>query len=86
MIHLKKGLPKWMTPQSCKARNDCLASIRNWHEALKIHDPNRLIDKRELQDVRFGNEIMRSRRRIMANMDAMDEDTAASADLGMLWA
>ena len=86
MIHLKKGLPKWMTPQSCRARDNCLASIRNWHEALEMHDPNRLVDTGELQNVKFGNEIMRSRRRIMAKIDAMDADTAASADLGMLWA
>ncbi|KAL8888889.1 MAG: hypothetical protein Q9215_003758 [Flavoplaca cf. flavocitrina] len=86
MIHLKKGLPKWMTPESCRARDSCRASVRDWHAALKIHDPNRLVNTGELQDARFGNEIMRSRRRIMAKIDAMDEDTAASADLGMLWA
>ncbi|KAL8725215.1 MAG: hypothetical protein Q9166_007497 [cf. Caloplaca sp. 2 TL-2023] len=86
MIHLKKGLPKWMTPQSCKARNECLASVYKWHKALTIHDPNRFVDTGELQNARFGNEIMRSRRRIMAKIDAMDEATAASADLGMLWA
>ena len=86
MIHLKKGFPKWLTPGSCRARNICLASMKKWHEALKVHDPDRLVDTGEIQNPRFGNEIMRSRRRIMAKMDVMDEDTAASADLGMLWA
>ncbi|KAL8707942.1 MAG: hypothetical protein Q9220_007085 [cf. Caloplaca sp. 1 TL-2023] len=86
MAYLKKGLPGWMTPQSVKARNVCLDSVKKWHKALIEHDPDRLVDTGERQHPRFGNEIMRSRRLIMAKMDAMDEETAASADLGMLWA
>ena len=86
MIHLKKGLPPWMTPESCRARNMCLKGIKKWHKALQLYDPDRLVDTGEIQNQRFGNDFMRSRRRIMSKMEAMDEDTAASADLGMLWA
>lgn len=84
MIHLEKGLLEWMTPASCKARNDCLDSMRKWHNVLIDHDPDRLIDIGEINNERFGNEIMRPRRRIMARMEAMNEETAASADLGLL--
>lgn len=86
MIYLKKSLPKWMIPRSCKARDVCLTGIKKWHHALRIHDPNQLIDTGKVQNAAFGHEIMRSRPRIMAKMKAMDVDTAASADLGMLWA
>ncbi|KAL9583838.1 MAG: hypothetical protein Q9203_004909 [Teloschistes exilis] len=86
MTYLKMGLPSWMTPRSAAFRRVCLDSIKKWHEALKLHDPNRLVDTGEINNSRFGNDIMRSRRRIMAKMDVMDVDTAASADLGMLWA
>ena len=86
MIHLRRGLPRWMTPGSCRTRDACLRSVKKWHEALKVHDPNRLVDTGEIQSPRFGNEMMRLRQRIMAKMGAMDEDAAASADLGMLWA
>ena len=62
----------------------CLKGIKKWHKGLLLYDPDRLVDTGEIQNLRFGSEIMRSRRRIMSQMDAMDEDTAASAYLGML--
>lgn len=86
MIHLKKGLPRWMTPESCRARSVCLNGMKKWHKAVRLNDPDMLVDTGEIQNPRFGNEIMRSRRRIMAKMEVMDDETAASADLGMLWA
>ncbi|KAL8934199.1 MAG: hypothetical protein Q9216_006029 [Gyalolechia sp. 2 TL-2023] len=86
LIHLRKGLPRWMISQSCKARSVCLDAVEKWHEALQTHDPDVLIDTGKFQDARFGNEIMRSRRRIIAKIGGLDKQTAASADLGMLWA
>lgn len=86
IIHLKNALPKWMTPESCKARKVCLQAVEKWHDALRIHDPDMLLDTGKFQDARFGNELMRSRRRIMAEIERMDKQTAASADLGLLWA
>lgn len=73
-MYLKMARPSRMTPKSAVSRRVCPDSIKKQHEALKLHDSNRLVDTGEVKNDRFGNDIMLSRRQIRAKMNIVAVD------------
>lgn len=57
ILYFKKLLPTRMTPRSCKAHDVNLAGMKKWHHAMRVSNPNRLIDIGEVQSVAFEHEI-----------------------------
>ena len=84
--YLLKGFPKWIVPQSWKARQRCLDSLKKYNAyANKLHDGDGRKDYEGL-DPFFGTEFIRQRKEAMSKMGTFDEDAIAAEDLAIMWA
>lgn len=85
-LTLAKGLPRWMTPCSNRARRRCLESLKSWKvhiDGLAGADGEAKYDE---FDPFFESEIIRQRHKAFDRMRPMNADAIASEDLAMVWA
>ena len=82
---LAKGYPRWLSSKPYKARDTCLSSLKQWHEAIWTHfDDSTTGDEEWNQN--YGAPIVRYRHEMWSKMPRMNADAAATEDLGMIWA
>ena len=86
MPQLAKHFPRWLIPATYNARDRCLGSIKRWHKFARSHGGTSDEVTPKEWDLYYGAKLMRSRQEVWAKMDAMDDDAAASEDLGLIWA
>ena len=83
--YLAKGYPRWMVPSAYRARDTVLNGLKKWHLAIvsKLKCPPIAMDEWSPD---FGVELVRFRHDAWSKMPLMNEDAAATEDLGMIWA
>lgn len=82
---LAKGYPQWLYPQSYRARDKCLASLKRWHEVIRTHFNESAVDSKGWNPA-YGAEFVKNRHIMWSKMPRMNADAAAAEDLGMIWA
>ncbi|KAI4227187.1 MAG: hypothetical protein LQ349_006761 [Xanthoria aureola] len=83
--YLAKGYPRWMVPSAYRARDTVLNGLKKWHLAIasELKCPPIAMDEWSPD---FGVELVRFRHDAWSKMPLMNEDAAATEDLGMIWA
>lgn len=83
--YLAKGYPRWMVPSAYRARDVVLNSLKKWHVAIasELKCPPIAMDEWSPD---FGVELVRFRHEAWSKMPLMNEDAAATEDIGMIWA
>lgn len=83
--YLAKGYPRWMVPSAYRARDTVLSSLKKWHKAIasELKSPPIAMDE---WNPDFGVELVRFRHAAWSKMPLMNEDAAATEDIGMIWA
>jgi len=83
---LVKGFPRWMVPESWRARRKCLDSLKHWKayvDKLAKADGGREYDG---VDPFFGSQFIRQRHEAFGKMEPMNADSMAAEDLAIMWA
>ena len=84
---LFKGYPRWVKPQSYRALEKVLKSVKQWHASAREHyDANQTLPNNEDWDDYYGSKLIKERLEYCKKMEPMDADAVASEDLGLLWA
>ena len=84
--YLATGWPRWLRPSAYRARDKCLASVRNWHDWLRRQQASPTWNDYEVYHPLFGSDLVRKRQEMYSKMDGIDADAMASQDLGLIWA
>lgn len=81
-----KEFPRWLVPESFRARDRMKENIKNWHayahENYEVSQGSE--DKRDWEEY-FGSRLMRTRHEFFAKMP-LSKETLAADDLGLIWA
>ena len=86
---LAKGLPRWMVPQSYRARDKLLSSIKRWHDAAREQHDQSSTKPVGDTDPYWGSAFIRERHSsdgIFSTADNFDKDAGGASDLGIIWA
>ncbi|KAK4150898.1 cytochrome P450 [Chaetomidium leptoderma] len=83
---LAKLMPKFLIPEAYRVRGRLLDSIRRWHDHARQHFDESSIDADGDADPYWGSQMVRSRQKILLEVDGQDYDAIAAADLGLIWA
>lgn len=86
ILNLIKGLRRFLSSQSWKARDKCLESLKRYHEYVsRLYDADGCKDYQGL-DPFFGTEFIRQRNEAFFKMTPMNADAMASEHLAIMWA
>lgn len=72
MPKLLQGWPRWMMPKAWRARDRCIATMKQWRKT---------VDKENFD----GNAMMLRRWDYFSKMQGLSDDGVACSDLGILW-
>ncbi|ORY70233.1 cytochrome P450 [Pseudomassariella vexata] len=81
-----KLIPRFLIPEAYQARERLLESIRRWYKHAREHFDESLIGPDGDADPYWGSQLVRSRQKVLLEIDSQDDDTIAAADLGLIWA
>lgn len=84
--NLAKLLPKFLIPEAYKVRSRLLDSIRRWHDYARQHFDESAIGPDGDADPYWGSQMVRSRQKVLLEVDGQDYDAIVAADLGLIWA
>jgi hypothetical protein len=83
---LAKLMPKFMIPEAYQVRARLLEAIRRWHDHARQHFDESSIAADGDADPYWGSHMVRSRQKVLLEVDGQDYDAIAAADLGLIWA
>jgi hypothetical protein len=84
--NLAKLVPKYLIPEANKVRGRRLDGIRRWHDHARQHFDDSAIGLDGDADPYWGSHMVRSRQKVLLDVDGQDYDAIAAADLGLIWA
>jgi hypothetical protein len=86
MPNLFKEMPRWLVPESYKARDKMKANIKRWELSAAEHydGPGGQEEEREWEEY-FGSKLMRTRHEFFEKM-TLGKDSVSAENLGLLWA
>jgi len=81
-----KGIPDFLIAGSAQIRESLLEGLKKYYSHARMHhDVSDVIDHSSF-DPFWGSGLMRARQSTFSTVDHQDDDSIASADLGLLWA
>lgn len=81
-----KMMPRCLIPSAYRARERLLGSIRLWYTYARNNFDESVIGPDGDADPYWGSQLVRSRQKVLSDIDDQDDDALASADLGLIWA
>lgn len=82
---LARGVPRIILPGPYRIRQRLRNQLKNWYSYARKHFNKALIDINGDGDPIWGSELMRYRQRKVLKIPNHDDDSLASADLGLAW-
>ncbi|KAF3069066.1 hypothetical protein GL218_08062 [Daldinia childiae] len=80
-----KLMPRFLIPEAYQARERLLDSIRSWYRHAREHFDESAIGPDGDADPYWGSQMIRSRQKVLLEIDNQDDDAIAAADLGLIW-
>ena len=82
---LAKQYPRWLFPGPYRSRDICLEAMKQWHKFIMVHFDHPDIGDEPWSQY-YGVEMVRFRHKMWSGMPCINADSAASMDLGIIWA
>ena len=86
ILKFLKGFPWIMMPKAFKARERCLQAVQDWHQFANRYPKDGTSESGDEVDAVFGSKQFRTRQNHFLEMEHMNDQAIASADLGLIWA
>ena len=83
---LAKGIPSFLTPGSAQVRKSLLDGLKKYYSHARKHYSPSSLDADGDFDPYWGSSLMKARQATLLAVDDQDDDSVASADLGLIWA
>ncbi|KAF2805344.1 cytochrome P450 [Mytilinidion resinicola] len=81
-----RGVPSFIMLGAVKNRGNLINQIKSWYAYARQHFDESSISKDGDGDPFWGSELMRGRQKTLLLARNQDDDSLASADLGLIWA
>lgn len=82
---LARAVPSFLMPGPYRIRKRLFNQLKNWYTTARQHFCESSISEDGDGDPFWGSELVRSRQEMLLQVDSHDDDTLASADLGLIW-
>ncbi|KAE8402117.1 cytochrome P450 [Aspergillus pseudonomiae] len=89
IMKLATRLPSWLIPKAYRLRDELLDVIMKWHQQAALLSetmPSSEMAGGSEADPYWGSAMMRERNKMLLNIEGQDAKSAASTDLGFIWA
>ncbi|KUJ19330.1 cytochrome P450 [Mollisia scopiformis] len=82
---LARGMPAFILPKPYRTRQRLRDQLKNWYAYAREHFDESLVQTDGDGDPIWGSELMRYRQRTVLQVPNHDDESLASADLGLAW-